>query len=144
MILETMRETGTTTMLGVPTLYALIRDDVERRVLGASKSSLKSNVMETSKQISQSIERTLGRNIGRRLFAKVHDEFGGKLRLPVSGGSALGCDLYDDFKALGLTIYEGYGLTETAPGSDREPLEPEPPRVGGESGAGSRAENLPA
>ena len=71
--------------------------------------------METSKQISQSIERTLGRNIGRRLFAKVHDEFGGKLRLPVSGGSALGCDLYDDFKALGLTIYEGYGLTETAP-----------------------------
>jgi len=114
-ILETMRETGTTTMLGVPTLYALIREDLERRVLGTSKSLLKSNVMETSKQISHSIERTLGKNIGRRLFAKVHDEFGGKLRLPVSGGSALGCDLYDDFKALGLTIYEGYGLTETAP-----------------------------
>jgi len=114
-ILETMRETGTTTMLGVPTLYSLIREDIERRVLGASKSSLKSNVMETSKQISHSIERTLGKNIGRRLFARVHDEFGGKLRLPVSGGSALGCDLYDDFKALGLTIYEGYGLTETAP-----------------------------
>lgn len=115
LILETMRETGTTTMLGVPTLYALIREDIERRVLGTSKSLLKSNVMETSKQISHSIERTLGKNIGRRLFAKVHDEFGGKLRLPVSGGSALGCDLYDDFKALGLTIYEGYGLTETAP-----------------------------
>ncbi|RPJ60337.1 MAG: hypothetical protein EHM23_10795 [Acidobacteria bacterium] len=114
-ILETMRETGTTTMLGVPTLYALIREDIERRVLGTSKSLLKSNVMETSKQISHSIERTLGKNIGRRLFAKVHDEFGGRLRLPVSGGSALGCDLYDDFKALGLTIYEGYGLTETAP-----------------------------
>ncbi len=114
-ILETMRETGTTTMLGVPTLYALIREDIERRVLGTSKSLLKSNVMETSKQISHSIERTLGKNIGRRLFAKVHEEFGGRLRLPVSGGSALGCDLYDDFKALGLTIYEGYGLTETAP-----------------------------
>ncbi|MFB3903952.1 MAG: AMP-binding protein [Acidobacteriota bacterium] len=114
-ILETMRETGTTTMLGVPTLYALIREDIERRVLGTSKSLLKSNVMETSKQISHSIERTLGKNIGRRLFARVHEEFGGRLRLPVSGGSALGCDLYDDFKALGLTIYEGYGLTETAP-----------------------------
>jgi len=35
--------------------------------------------------------------------------------LLVSGGSALGSDLYDDFKALGLPIYEGYGLTETAP-----------------------------
>ncbi|HXK58500.1 MAG TPA: AMP-binding protein [Acidobacteriota bacterium] len=114
-ILETMRETGTTTMLGVPTLYALIRDDLERRVLGTSKSALRSNIMETSKQISHSIARTLGRNIGKKLFARVHEEFGGKLRLLVSGGSALGCHLYDDFKALGLTIYEGYGLTETAP-----------------------------
>ena len=48
-------------------------------------------------------------------FARVHSEFGGKLRFLVSGGSALGTELYEDFKALGIPIYEGYGLTETAP-----------------------------
>lgn len=121
-ILETMRETGTTIMLGVPTLYALIRDDLERRVLGASRSPLRSNLMATTKQISRSWERRLGRNIGRQIFSRVHQELGGRIRFFVSGGSALGADLYDDFRALGLTIYEGYGLTETAPVLTVNPL----------------------
>ena len=114
-ILETMRETGTTCMLGVPTLYALIRDDVERRISRTSRSALKSNLMATSKQVSRSVERTLGKNIGRQLFARVHREFGRRIRIFVSGGSALGEQLYEDFKALGMPIYEGYGLSETAP-----------------------------
>ncbi len=114
-ILETMRETGTTCMLGVPTFYALLRDDIERRILKTSKSGFKSNLMATSQQLSRSIERTFGRNIGRQLFAGVHQEFGGKIRLLVSGGSALGEELYEFFKVIGMPIYEGYGLTETAP-----------------------------
>ncbi|MGH9338430.1 MAG: AMP-binding protein [Acidobacteriota bacterium] len=121
-ILETMRETGTTCMLGVPTLYALIREDIERRILKASKSTFKSNIMETSKQLSRSVERAFGRNIGRQLFARVHQEFGGKIRIFVSGGSALGQELYEDFKAIGMPIYEGYGLTETAPVLTVNPL----------------------
>jgi long-chain acyl-CoA synthetase len=114
-ILETMRETGVTTMLGVPTLYALIREDIQRRILGTTKSAIKSNLMSTSKQLSKSVERTFGKNIGHRLFARVHQEFGGQVRLFVSGGSTLGDELYEDFKTLGMPIYEGYGLTETAP-----------------------------
>jgi len=121
-ILETMRETGTTIMLGVPTLYALIRDDLERRVLRAGKSPLRSNLMETTKQISRSWERTFNRNIGRQIFSRVHQELGGSVRFFVSGGSALGAELYQDYRALGLTIYEGYGLTETAPVLTVNPL----------------------
>ena len=121
-ILETMRETETTCLLGVPTLFALIREDVERRILKVSKSALKSNLLRTSKRLSQSVEETFGHNIGRRLFAKVYREFGGSLRVFVSGGSALGRGLYRDFKAMGLPIYEGYGLTETAPVLSVNPL----------------------
>ncbi len=121
-ILEAMRETGTTIMLGVPTLYALIRDDLERRVLRAGKSPLRSNLMETTKQISRSWERTFNRNIGRQIFSRVHQELGGSVRFFVSGGSALGAELYQDYRALGLTIYEGYGLTETAPVLTVNPL----------------------
>ena len=121
-ILKTMRETGTTCMLGVPSLYALIRDDINRRTLRASKSSLKSNLVARSRQLSKSIHKTFGKNLGRQIFARVHQEFGGKIRAFVSGGSSLGDELYDDFKALGLTIYEGYGLTETAPVLTVNPL----------------------
>ena len=121
-ILKTMRETGTTCMLGVPSLYALIRDDINRRTLRASKSPLKSNLVAKSRQLSKSIDKTFGKNLGRQIFARVHQEFGGKIRAFVSGGSSLGDELYDDFKALGLTIYEGYGLTETAPVLTVNPL----------------------
>ena len=121
-ILETMRRTGTTCMLGVPTLYALLRDYLERKVLRASRSTFRSNLMATSKQISRSVERRFGHNIGRQLFSKVHTEFGGGIRVFVSGGSTLGEDLFEDFKALGMPIYEGYGLTETAPVLTVNPL----------------------
>lgn len=114
-LLEFMREVGATCLLGVPTLFAMIRDDIERRVLGTSKSRMKSNWVATSKQLSHSVERRFGKNIGRALFSRIHQEFGGRIRLIVSGGSALGAEIYDDFKAMGLPIYEGYGLTETAP-----------------------------
>ncbi len=121
-ILETMRETGTTCLLGVPTLFALIREDIERRILKVSKSPLKSNWMATSKRLSHSVKHRLGRDIGQTLFSKVHSEFGGRIRLFVSGGSGLGEDLYRDFSALGMPIYEGYGLTETAPVLTVNPL----------------------
>ena len=121
-ILETMRRTGTTCMLGVPTFYALLRDYLERKVLRASRSTFRSSLMATSKQISRSVERRLGHNIGRHLFSKVHKEFGGGIRVFVSGGSTLGADLFEDFKALGMPIYEGYGLTETAPVLTVNPL----------------------
>ena len=122
-ILESMQETGTTCMLGVPTLYALIRDDIERRILRTPKSVLKSNLLNTSKRVSLSVERKLGKNIGRQLFSQLHQEFGGQIRLFVSGGSALGEKLYDEFKVLGMPIYEGYGLTETAPVLTVNPLQ---------------------
>ncbi len=121
-ILETMRTTGTTCMLGVPTIYSLLRDYLERKVLGTAGSTFKSNLMATSKQISHSVERRFGRNIGRKLFSRVHQEFGGRVRVLVSGGSTLGEDLFQDFKALGMPIYEGYGLTETAPVVTVNPL----------------------
>ena len=122
-ILESMQETGTTCMLGVPTLYALIRDDIERRILRKPKSALKSSLLNTSKQVSLSVERQFGKNIGRQLFPRLHQEFGGQIRLFVSGGSALGEKLYDEFKVLGMPIYEGYGLTETAPVLTVNPLQ---------------------
>ena len=121
-ILGTMKEIGATCMIGVPTLYALIREDTERRWLKVPKSPLKSNLLATSKQLSLSVEKRLGKNIGRQLFTRIHRELGGKIRFFVSGGSALGEKLYEDFQILGIPIYEGYGLTETAPVLTVNPL----------------------
>ena len=58
--------------------------------------------------------RRVGINVGPVVFAKVHRTMGSQMRLFVTGGSkfdpAIGRDLY----ALGFTILQAYGLTETS------------------------------
>ncbi len=51
----------------------------------------------------------------RIIFEKVRQKFGGRLRFVVSGSAALSPDVAKFIDALGIDVYEGYGMTETSP-----------------------------
>ena len=51
----------------------------------------------------------------RDLFAEVLNSFGGRLEKIVCGGAALNPRMVEFFDTLGVSIYEGYGITECAP-----------------------------
>ncbi len=56
-----------------------------------------------------------GIDIRRKLFKEIIDSFGGNLKSIICGGAPLSSDLVKDFYAFGITILEGYGITECAP-----------------------------
>ena len=49
------------------------------------------------------------------LFSKVRQAFGGRLEFFIGGGALLDIDLQRFFYAIGIPMYQGYGLTEAAP-----------------------------
>jgi long-chain acyl-CoA synthetase len=49
------------------------------------------------------------------VFAKVRAKFGGRLKYAISASAALSPEVGEFIDALGIEVYEGYGLTETSP-----------------------------
>jgi long-chain acyl-CoA synthetase len=49
------------------------------------------------------------------LFRKIRESFGGRLDFFIGGGALLDIELQRFFYALGIPMYQGYGLTEAAP-----------------------------
>lgn len=46
---------------------------------------------------------------------KIIDELGGNLQYVICGGAFLDQDIIDDFHAWGITVLNGYGITECSP-----------------------------
>jgi long-chain acyl-CoA synthetase len=109
-IAENMVETRTTAMLGVPLLWHAIYKKIEAGM--AEKGMWK---VEAAKKVAAASERFLRKNIRRKIFAQVHQKFGGSLRILISGGAAIDPAVARGFRELGIAFLQGYGLTESAP-----------------------------
>ena len=59
--------------------------------------------------------RSAGVDKRRQIFADVHNPFGGRLEKIICGGAALNPKMIDFFETIGISIYEGFGITECAP-----------------------------
>ena len=114
-------EGNVTGMVGVPALWQALHRKIwktmqERGPLAERAFEL---IVDGARNLRDKLPPALDAfaalNFARLVFWPVHNKFGGRLRLLISGGSALPPDVMKDFRGLGFNLFEGYGLTEAAP-----------------------------
>jgi long-chain acyl-CoA synthetase len=105
-----------TVVLCVPRVLEAMRDRVLDGV--AKTPALRRKLFDLA--FAQGVRRAKGQSaplagiLDRFVCAKVRDKMGGRIRFFVSGGSALPPPVGEFYLAMGFTILQGYGLTETA------------------------------
>ena len=107
-----LKASRATALIGVPRLWYLfhkkIFDEVNARPLSVRL------LFKTMLALNGLLRDVFGVNAGRIFFRRIHEAFGGRLRLAVSGGASFDVSVALDFHRLGFTILQGYGLTETS------------------------------
>ncbi|HAH50904.1 MAG TPA: long-chain fatty acid--CoA ligase [Balneola sp.] len=117
---KNMPEVKPTVMISVPRLFEKIYNLIVKSVEEGSDTKKKvfNWAVETGRKYASgkrglvSVQKKIADKL---VFNKLKERTGGQIRLFVSGGAALPPDIDDFFKAAGLTILQGYGLTETSP-----------------------------
>ena len=107
-----LKESRATALVGVPRLWYLFHKKIFDAV--QSKPLPVRIFFRTMLKVNGWLRDGFGVNAGGFLFRPVHQSFGGKLRLAVSGGASFDPEVAKDFHRLGFTILQGYGLTETS------------------------------
>ena len=124
-VAENMVEVRPTVMVAVPRLFERIYNRIARMVEKDSAAKRKifywavdvgrRHVQEEKHGGAGLLLRSQHALASRLVFSKLRERTGGRIRFFVSGGAALPRALGEFFEAVGLTIVEGYGLTESSP-----------------------------
>jgi len=124
-IVENLGEVQPTLLFSVPRIFNKIHDGVLKKVEedGGFRKKLFFATLETAKQKKQLDEARKSSGfvdfkhkiLDNLVASKIRARFGGQLKYAFSGGAAISKEVAEFIDALGITVYEGYGLTETSP-----------------------------
>ena len=109
-IAENIKEYKITAMISVPILF----ESMYKKVMKGIEKKGKLETVKKGMKISQFLLK-FGIDIRKQLFKEIHQTLGEDARLFVSGGAALDPETEKGFNAMGFTMYQGYGLTESSP-----------------------------
>ncbi|QRN81579.1 MAG: long-chain fatty acid--CoA ligase, partial [Nocardiopsis sp. BM-2018] len=119
-----------TFLLAVPRVFEKVFTKAQQKAEGEGKGKIFNAAADTAIAYSKALSTgnvpfTLKLKHGlfkKLVYGKIMARLGGEAKYAVSGGSALGDRLGHFFRGVGLTIIEGYGLTETtAPSTVNSP-----------------------
>ena len=123
---ENLREIRPTLFVGVPRIFEKVYAKAKLKAVqaGGFKEKIFNWAIEIGKEfallndkkqsipILLAIKHTLADKL---VFSTFREGFGGRLRFCITGGAALSNEIFLIFNGAGISIMQGYGLTETSP-----------------------------
>jgi long-chain acyl-CoA synthetase len=118
-------------LLAVPRVFEKVYNSAEQKAEAGGKGKIFRKAAHTAIAYSKALDTASGPSLGLKLqhgifdrlvYKKLRAAMGGRVKYAVSGGGPLGARLGHFYRSIGLTVLEGYGLTETtAPASIGRP-----------------------
>ncbi|MEY4301300.1 MAG: hypothetical protein RJA30_451 [Actinomycetota bacterium] len=109
-------------LLAVPRVFEKVYNLAEQKAEAGGKGDLFRKAADVAVQYSKAMDTKSGLSLSlklkfwlfdRLIFSKIRANMGGQVAYAVSGGAPLGTRLGHFYRAIGLIVLEGYGLTET-------------------------------
>jgi long-chain acyl-CoA synthetase len=110
-------------LLAVPRVFEKVYNSAEQKAEAGGKGNIFRKAVQVAIDYSRALGTKKGPSIGLKIQHKIFDvllykklraAMGGNVKYAVSGGAPLGDRLGHFFRAIGLIVLEGYGLTETS------------------------------
>lgn len=106
-IVENLNEYKITFTSFVPAIYEAMHKNILKTLEKQGKLETVRKLMEANK------DKTMAEK--KEIFQDIHNIFGGNIKMYISGAAALDKEVEEDFRAWGINLCQGYGLTETSP-----------------------------
>lgn len=109
-------------LLAVPRVFEKVYNSAEQKAEAGGKGKIFRKAAYTAIAYSKALDTAAGPSLGLKIQHKLFDvlvykklraAMGGRVKFAVSGGAPLGSRLGHFYRAIGLIVLEGYGLTET-------------------------------
>jgi long-chain acyl-CoA synthetase len=123
-LLPELQAVKPTFVLSVPRVFEKVYNGARQKAQSEGKGKIFDRAEQVAVAYSEALEKPGGPGLGLRLqhavfdklvYRKLRAALGGRCRDAISGGAPLGARLGHFFRGIGVTVYEGYGLTETSP-----------------------------
>lgn len=123
-LMDELRQLRPTFLLSVPRVFEKVHNAAAQKARAEGKGRIFAAAERTAIGYSEALDTPSGPGLGLRLrhrlfdllvYRKLRAALGGRCTAAISGGAPLGVRLGHFFRGVGLTVQEGYGLTETSP-----------------------------
>ena len=112
-VVKNMEEAKVTYMIAVPLVFENMHQKLWKQAAKSGKAEKMRKAIKMIRTLAHIDKKIQKRTM--RLFKEVHAALGGHVRLMVAGAAAIDPNVVHDFTAMGITMLQGYGMTECSP-----------------------------